>query len=284
MIIIDYNGIAIGNLITQRLNVDEDLIRHMILNTIRMYNKKFRKEYGQVVIACDASSWRRDYFPNYKFKRREAREDDKSTMDWNEVFRIINQVREEIRDNFPYKVLHVDKCEADDIIATLVSETQEFGKHEPVMIVSADKDFIQLHKYDNVRQYSPMTKKFIQDKNPRTYITEHIFKGDSSDGVPNVLSPDNTFVDSIRQSPVTKKKIETWMSGIENLQSVMDEETYRNYCRNKKLIDLEEIPDDIKQNIINTYEGTKTAHKMKVLNFLIKKRCKQLIESVEEFY
>ena len=284
MIIIDYNGIAIGNIITQKLDINEDLIRHMILNTIRMYNKKFRDKYGQVVIACDSSSWRRDYFPNYKFKRREGREEDKSSMDWNEVFRIINQVRDEIRDNFPYKVLHIEKCEADDIIATVVEQTQEFGQHEDVMIVSADKDFIQLHKYDNVRQYSPMTKKFIEDKNPRTYITEHIFKGDSSDGVPNVLSPDNTFVDGIRQSPVTQKKIDAWMSSIDNLKEVMDEATYRNYCRNKKLIDLSEIPEDIKQNIINIYDNTKAASKLKVLNYLIKKRCKMLIESVEEFY
>ena len=284
MIIIDYNGIAIGNIITQKLDIQEDLIRHMILNTIRMYNKKFRDKYGSVVIACDSSSWRRDYFPNYKFKRREGREEDKSSINWNEVFRIINQVRDEIRDNFPYKVLHIDKCEADDIIATVVEQTQEFGQYEDVMIVSADKDFIQLHKYDNVRQYSPMTKKFIEDKNPRTYIAEHIFKGDSSDGVPNVLSPDNTFVDGIRQSPVTQKKIDAWMQSIDSLEHIMDINVYRNYCRNKKLIDLSEIPNDIKENIINTYVNTKPASKLKVLNYLIKKRCKLLIESVEEFH
>ena len=282
MIILDYNGIAIGNIITQKLDVNEDLIRHMILNTIRMYNKKFRDKYGQMVIACDSSSWRKEYFPNYKFKRKEGREE--SSMDWNEIFRIINLVREEIIENVPWKVVKVDRAEADDIIGTLVEQTQEFGQYEDVMIVSADKDFIQLHKYDNVRQYSPMTKKFIEDKNPRTYITEHIFKGDSSDGVPNILSGDNTFVDGIRQSPVTKKKIENWMSGIDDLRTVMDEETYRNYCRNKKLIDLSEIPNDIKENIINTYENTKAASKLKVLNYLIKKRCKMLIESVEEFY
>ena len=284
MIIIDYNGIAIGNIITQKLDIQEDLIRHMILNTIRMYNKKFRYKYRSVVIACDSSSWRRDYFPNYKFKRREGREEDKSSINWNEVFRIINQVRDEIRDNFPYKVLHIDKCEADDIIATVVEQTQEFGQYEDVMIVSADKDFIQLHKHDNVRQYSPMTKKFIEDKNPRTYIAEHIFKGDSSDGVPNVLSPDNTFVDGIRQSPVTQKKIDAWMQSIDSLEHIMDINVYRNYCRNKKLIDLSEIPNDIKENIINTYVNTKPASKLKVLNYLIKKRCKLLIESVEEFY
>jgi 5'-3' exonuclease len=282
VIIIDYNGIAIGNIVTQKLNIDEDLIRHMILNTIRMYNKKFRDKYGQVVIACDSSSWRKDYFPQYKFKRKTGREE--SSMDWDEVFRIINGVRDDLAANFPYKVIKVDGAEADDIIGALALETQEFGKNEPVMIVSADKDFIQLHKFDNVRQYSPTTKKFVEDKNPRMYLMEHIFKGDAGDGVPNVLSPDNTFVDGIRQSPVTKKKIDQWVSNIENLESVMDGETHRNYLRNKMMISLEEMPAVLRQNIINSYESTKSAHKMKVLNYLIKKRCRQLIESVEEFY
>lgn len=282
MIILDFNGIAISGVITQKLEVNEDLIRHMILNSIRMYNKKFRDEYGQMVIACDNSTWRRDYFPNYKFKRRESRE--QSTMDWTEVFRIINSVREDLKEHFPYKVVSVAKAEADDIIGTLVLETQEFGKNESVMIVSADKDFVQLHKFNNVRQYSPMLKKFMVEKNPRTFLMEHIFKGDSGDGVPNILSPDNTFVDSIRQSPVTKKKMDAWLEGIDNLESVMDADTYRNYVRNKKLIDLTETPDVVKQEIINNYESQSLTHKSRVLNYLIKKRCKMLIECVGDFY
>lgn len=281
MIIIDYNGIAIGNIITQKLNIDEDLIRHMILNTIRMYNKKFRDKYGQVVIACDSSSWRKEYYPAYKFKRKSGREE--SSIDWDEIFRIINQVREDIASNFPYKVIQAQSAEADDIIGTLVAETQEFGKHEDVMIVSADKDFIQLQKYENVRQFSSMTKKFIEDKNPRTYLFEHICKGDSGDGVPNILSPDNTFVDGIRQSPMTKKKIASYIES-DNLEETMGKDIYRNYIRNKKLIDLGEIPEDIKQSIINIYDNTKPPHKMKVLNYLIKNRMKMLIESIEEFY
>ena len=282
MIILDFNGIAISGVITQKLEVNEDLIRHMILNSIRMYNKKFRDEYGQMVIACDNSTWRRDYFPNYKYKRRESRE--QSTMDWTEIFRIITSVREDLKEHFPYKVISVAKAEADDIIGTLVLETQEFGKNEPVMIVSADKDFVQLHKFNNVKQYSPMLKKFMVEKNPRTFLMEHIFKGDSGDGVPNILSPDNTFVDSIRQSPVTKKKIDAWLEGIDNLESVMDSDTYRNYVRNKKLIDLTETPEVVKQEIINNYESQSVTHKSRVLNYLIKKRCKMLIECVGDFY
>ena len=281
MIIIDYNAIAIANIITQKLDIQEDIIRHMILNSIRMYNKKFRKEYGQVVVTTDSSNWRRDVFPQYKFKRRDGREE--STMDWNEIFRIINLVFEEIGDNLPYKTIKVDGCEADDIIGTLVEKTQEFGQHEDVMIVSADKDFIQLQKYNNVRQFSPMTKKFIQDSNPRRYLFDQILKGDSSDGVPNCFSGDNTFVEGIRQSPMTKKKMDYFFENAENLEAVMDSETYRNYCRNKKMIDLSETPKELKDAVINRFDNQKIAHKSKVLNYLIKKRCKLLIESVEEF-
>ncbi len=282
MILIDYNAVAIGNLVVQRLNVDENLIRHMILNSIRMYRQKFQNEYGEVVIVADGqSNWRRDVFPQYKYKRRKSR--DESSIDWNEAFRIINMVRDEIRENFPYKVMHQPNCEADDVIAKLALETQEFGKHEPVMIISADHDFIQLHKYDNIKQYSPMLKKFVKDKNPRLYSMTHIFKGDGGDGVPNVLSDDNVFVDDRRQTPVTKKKLDTWLEA-EDLQKVMGDTIYRNYLRNKKMIDLTETPDAIKEQIINSFENQDPGkNKGKVFPYLVRKRCKRLVECVQEF-
>lgn len=289
MIILDYNAIAIANIVVQKVAIDEDMIRHMILNSIRMYNKKFRDPYGQMVIANDSSNWRKDIFPLYKHSRKSNREE--STLDWTEVFRIINKVFDELGENFPYKTVRVSGCEADDVIAALVEHTQEFGNNEDVMIVSADKDFIQLHRYNNVRQFSPMTKKFIQDKNPRRYLFDQILKGDSSDGVPNILSPDNTFVDGIRQSPMTQKKMDMFFENADKLQEVMEPEVYRNYCRNKKMIDLGETPAKLKEEIIDTYINTKPAHRigdarghrMKILNYLIKNRCRLLIECVEEF-
>ncbi len=282
MILIDYNAVAIGNLVVQRLNVDENLIRHMILNSIRMYRQKFQNEYGEIVIVADGqANWRRDVFPQYKYKRRKSR--DESKIDWNEAFRIINMVRDEIRDHFPYKVMHEPNCEADDVIARLALETQEFGKHEPVMIISADHDFIQLHKYDNIKQYSPMLKKFVKDKNPRLYSMTHIFKGDGGDGVPNVLSDDNVFVDDRRQTPVTKKKLDAWLEA-EDLQKVMGDTIYRNYLRNKKMIDLTETPDAIKEQIINSFENQDPKkNKGKVFPYLVRKRCKRLVECVQEF-
>ena len=282
MILVDYNAVAIGNLVVQRLDVEENLLRHMILNSIRMYRQKFQNEYGEIVIVADGqANWRRDVFPQYKYKRRKSR--DESKIDWNEAFRIINMVRDEIRDHFPYKVMHEPNCEADDVIARLALETQEFGKHEPVMIISADHDFIQLHKYDNIKQYSPMLKKFVKDKNPRLYSMTHIFKGDGGDGVPNVLSDDNVFVDERRQTPVTKKKLDVWLEA-EDLQKVMGDTIYRNYLRNKKMIDLTETPDFIKEQIINNFESQDPKkNKGKVFPYLVQKRCKRLVECVQEF-
>ena len=282
MILVDYNAVAIGNLVVQRLDVEENLLRHMILNSIRMYRQKFQNEYGEIVIVADGqANWRRDVFPQYKYKRRKSR--DESKIDWNEAFRIINMVRDEIRDHFPYKVMHEPNCEADDVIARLALETQEFGKHEPVMIISADHDFIQLHKYDNIKQYSPMLKKFVKDKNPRLYSMTHIFKGDGGDGVPNVLSDDNVFVDDRRQTPVTKKKLDAWLEA-EDLQKVMGDTIYRNYLRNKKMIDLTETPDAIKEQIINSFENQDPGkNKGKVFPYLVRKRCKRLVECVQEF-
>ncbi|MBL6910848.1 MAG: hypothetical protein ISR34_10545 [Pirellulales bacterium] len=278
MILIDYSQIALSNIIVQKLN-DENMIRHMILNSIRMYNKKYRNEYGQMVICADGiNTWRKNFYPAYKASRKKGR--DSSGLDWTEIFRVLNLVRDEIKENLPYKVLHLEGCEADDIIGALTYETQEFGKFEPVMIISSDKDFIQLQKFSNVKQYSPIQKKAVTEKHPRKYLFEHICRGDKGDGIPNILSADNCFVDEIRQTPLRQNLIDTWIDDAE----IMPDEIKRNFQRNTKLIDLNEIPEDIYNNIVNTYDGQKPAMKMKVLNYLIKKRCNNLIEVVEEFY
>ena len=282
MILIDYSQIAISNIIVQKLN-DENMIRHMILNSIRMYNKRYRDEYGQMVICADGmNTWRKDFYPYYKAHRKKGR--DESSQDWTEIFRILHLVRDEIKANLPYKVLHMEGVEADDIIGSLVMHTQEFGNDEPVMIVSSDKDFIQLQKYKNVKQFSPIQKKMVTDDNPRTYLWNHIMRGDSGDGIPNVLSDDDTFVSEKNQTPLRQAKIDMWLENADNLREVMDETTYRNFQRNKKLIDLTDIPENHQQLIINTFIEQPLAMKMKVLNYLIKKRCNQLIEVVEEFY
>lgn len=282
MIIVDYSQIALSNIIVQKID-DKDVIRHMILNSLRMYNKKYRAEYGQMVLACDGfNTWRKEFFPEYKGARKKNRA--KSDLDWNSIFISLNEIREEIKQNFPWKVIHLDGTEADDIIGVLTNQTQEFGQHEPVMIISSDKDFIQLHKFNNVKQFSPIQKKLVQDPHPITYKWNHIMRGDAGDGIPNVLSPDDTFMSESHQNQLRQTRVDEWINNLDNLRELMGDEIYRNFQRNQTLIDFDYIPKPIVENIINTFDEIKPAPRMKVLTYLINNRCNQLIECVEEFY
>jgi len=282
MILVDFSGICLATILINKQN-DEQMIRHMTLNSLRMYNKKFREQYGDMVLACDGmNNWRRGYYPQYKANRRKGR--DESTFDWNEAFRIMHTVKDEIRENFPYKVLHIDGCEADDVIGTLVERTQEFGNYEDVMIVSSDGDFKQLQRYDNVKQFSPMLKKLVVEDNPLLNLQLKILKGDSGDGVPNVLSDDDTLVEGRRQTPLSKKKTDAIIEDLSDGELLYAASWYRNYCRNETLIDLTKTPESLKQNIINNFmEQDPWSNKGKVFPYLVSKRMNRLIESVQEF-
>ena len=255
--------------------VDESMVRHMILNSIRMYRQQFNKDYGEVILTYDSKHyWRREYFPQYKAGRKKGRENEKEK--WDNIFGVLNKIKSEFKENLPYKYLEIYGCEADDIIATLCKNFQD----EKIMIVSGDKDFIQLHKYPNVKQYSPILKKYVNGHNPDTYIKEHILKGDTSDGVPNVLSQDNTFVDGIRQRPLGRKKIETWLDiHIDDLP----EEVKRNYQRNDKLINLDNIPEELGKEIMFEFKEAPCGDRSKLLNYFIQSRLKNLTNEIGEF-
>lgn len=282
MILVDFSGIAIATIVINKVN-EEGMLRHMILNTLRMYNAKFKPDYGEMVLCCDGpNNWRRSYYPQYKANRKKSREE--SDFDWEEAFRIMHKVKDEIRENFPYKVIHVDECEADDIIGTLVQNSQEFGNYEDIMIVSADGDFKQLQKYDNVKQFSPLLKKDVKDDAPRVNLIEKILRGDAGDGVPNVLSDDDVFVDGRRQTPLSKKKLEAFKEDLSDGELLYAASWYRNYCRNEKLIDLTQTPERLKEKIVEDFNSQDPwDNKGKVFPYLINNNMKMLIESVEEF-
>ena len=277
----------ISNLMVQisgrnAVELNEDLVRHMVLNSLRAHNKKFRKEYGEMVIACDSKNvWRREIFPNYKAGRKANRA--KSEHDWDSIFSILHNIKDEIKTFLPYKVIELETAEADDIIATLVRKQQRMvgPNHEKkVLILSGDKDFIQLHN-EYVKQYNPVLNKFVgKGENPSLYIKEHILKGDRSDGIPNVLSDDNVFVDGRRQRPLSKKKINSW---VEEVFMTFTEEEQKNYNRNRKLIDLSCIPHELEDKINNEFLNVKVATRDKILGYFINKKLKTLIEVIDEF-
>ena len=266
----------------QAVELSEDLVRHMVLNSLRAHNKKFRKEYGEMVIACDSKNvWRREIFPNYKAGRKANRE--KSDHDWDYIFTLLGNIKEEIKTFLPYKVIQVETAEADDIIATLIKKNKKVIAPEhkkKVLILSGDKDFIQLHD-KNIRQYNPVLSKFVgKSENPSLYIKEHILKGDRSDGIPNILSDDNVFVEGRRQKPLSKKKINSW---VEEVFMTFTEQEQKNYNRNRKLIDLSCIPQHIEDKILDEFLNVKVASRDKILGYFINKKLKTLIESIDEF-
>ena len=301
MILLDYSQIVIANVMMNKRAMSEDFVRHAVLNTIRMYYHKFTKEYGELVVCCDApDNWRKDAFKYYKAQRKTTR--DKSDFDWTELFRLLHKIREEISENFPYKVVYIDKAEADDIIATIVMKREQktkklwqennnesvtgieelFVEQEPVLILSSDKDFIQLQKYQNVNQYSPLTKKFLNTDNPDNFLREHILRGDTSDGVPNFLSSDDTFVvTDKRQTPLSKKKISVW-SELEP-DVFCQGEQLRNYRRNEMLIDFTKIPEWLQINIDDEYVNQPEVGRSRLFNYFIKYKLKNLMEHINEF-
>ena len=264
--------------------LSEDLVRHMVLNSLRAHNKKFRKEYGEMVIACDSGNvWRKQIFPNYKAGRKANRE--KSEHDWDAIFNMLAAIKNEIKTFMPYKVIEVESCEADDIIATLIKKVKNMiiPEHKKkILILSGDKDFIQLHG-PNVRQYNPVLNKFVgKGEDPVIYIREHILKGDRSDGIPNVLSDDDVFIEGRRQKPLSKKKLNNWVNDVFFYTNFTEEEE-KNYNRNRKLIDLSSIPHEIEDKINNEFNDVKAASRDKILGYFINKKLKTLIEVIDEF-
>lgn len=292
MILVDMNQCMISNLMMQvKIGdaLDENLVRHMVLNTLKSYKKKFHDEYGNLVLCYDSKHyWRKELFPYYKQNRKKDRE--KSSLDWNRIFEILNKIRDEIRDNFPYVVMEIYGAEADDIIATLskyvavqnIKRQKNGDVVEKVLILSGDKDFIQLSKYPCVKQYNPLQKKFISGIDPKIYIKEHVIKGDRSDGIPNFLSVDDTFVSGKRQKPISKKNILKWINN--EPETYCNSEQLANYHRNLKLIDLSYIPDKIQEEITEEFERLNSCTPKKLsLNYFIENKLVSLLNELEDF-
>jgi 5'-3' exonuclease len=283
MILVDLNQVLLSGLMAQiagkkGVKLEENLIRHMILNILRMHIRNFRKDYGDVVLCCDNRKyWRKEFFPFYKAGRKKTRE--KSDLDWHLIFDMLAKFKLELKENFPYKVIDVDGAEADDIIGTLVPR---HASHEKILILSSDGDFLQLQQYgDNIKQYNPAQKKFIKSENPLLELKEKIIRGDKGDGIPNIFSPSDCFVRELRQKPITQKVIEKYLT--EEISDWNDDMAANGYSRNQTLIDLRLIPGDIKEKIINTYEETKPAGRSKLLNYFIEHKLKNLMDVIEEF-
>jgi 5'-3' exonuclease len=282
MILVDNTQVLMSSIFAQHRDVaaiDEDLVRHMVLNTYRMYRKKFFREYGELVICEDGgASWRRDFFPLYKAKRRADRKE--NPEQWERFYDIINRIRAEVAEIFPYRNMLVQGCEADDIIAFLA---KRYAPSEKVLILSGDKDFGQLQIHPNVVQYSPLLKKFVEVDAPQKFLLEHIVRGDSSDGVPNILSDDDCFMaEDKRQKPVTQKRMDEILKEYADTGKVSDKYA-ANWNRNSTLINLLNIPHEYESKIESEWNKPFTPSRAKILNYMIEKGLRNLIEDIGDF-
>ena len=284
MIIVDLNQVVISNFMMSignhtNITIEEDLLRHMVLNSLRSYNAKFRDEYGEMIIACDASrSWRKDAFQYYKANRALDRK--KSEIDWNALFTVLNKIRDELKQYLPYRVIEVVGAEADDIIGTLCIE---FGdSSERILIISGDKDFRQLQTFLNVFQYDPVRKKMMTEQSPERYLREHIMRGDRGDGIPNFLSKDDVFVVKGRQKQLRELKIEEYLKA-EKLEDFCNDEMLRGYKRNEQLIDLTKTPQNIRTQIMESYHSQVTQTRAHIFSYLVANKLKLLITDIDQF-
>jgi hypothetical protein len=280
MILVDYSQTVISSFFAENVTETTDikLLRHIVLNTIRSYNRSYSNQYGQLVLCVDGpNSWRKKSFPYYKAGRKQKREDSK--IDWNYLFEVLNTVLEEIQTVNLYPTIKINHAEADDIISVLSEYSEQ--NNEKTLIISSDKDFVQL------QQYSPYHKQKIKKDDPKSFLIEHIIRGDSDDDIPNVLSDDDTFVvDGKRQSRITQKRLDSVIEYIYQDDKKMPIDLKRNYDRNKLLIDLTQIPQELKQQIRDVFENekTKTPQKKEFLDYLIRNRLGQLVGSIEDFF
>lgn len=279
MVLMDYSSIAMSSLMVRigDYENDFDMIRHMIFNMIRRYNVEYREKYGEMVLCMDAAdSWRRKQHSFYKAGRRKGRE--KSEHDWEAIFSMLNSVRDELINKSPFTVVRVDGAEADDVIGAICELN---SNPEPILIISPDKDFVQLQRYPNVSQYSNLQKKFVHpDVDALTDLNEKIMRGDSGDGVPNVLSDDDTFIDeSKRQTPLSKKKLAMLNEDPEALGTTVA----RNIIRNRDLIDLTRTPVEMKEEAMRQLAAGPKGSINSLMSVMTKHRMKLLLESLPDF-
>ena len=276
MILVDANQIAISHLMVRSKiedGINIESVRKSIVRVIGRIAKKYGKDYGQVVLCYDDKNyWRRDVFPFYKKNRKQERE--ASKYDWDQVFSVLNTIRDELKGNFPYKVLQVQGAEADDIVASLCMENAKTDAPEKVLILSADKDFIQLHKYDFVCQYDPIRNRWIENEDPVMYLQEHIIRGDRSDGIPNILTCDDAIVTGKPQKKMSKDKI----ASLANMspEDFTNFIRLRNWKRNAELIDFGRIPEAVVERILSASSKAKVQASVN-LNYFIDNKLQDII-------
>jgi hypothetical protein len=292
--LLDFNPLVIAKTATATkelgvTKVDLLAIKNYFFRDILHIRQKFR-DAGEFIICRDAkSNWRKDFFPYYKINRKDARAE--MPFDWELCKEAIEVIGQDLVDWFPYKVVQTEKAEADDVIAVLTKHIRGWKpgmgicvKDEEVTIGSRDGDFLSLQIIPGVQQYSLIDKKYLRETDPEGFLRRKILKGDTGDGVPNVLSEDDSIAMKIRQKPITEARITTWESHWKETGQLHPDLDFAKYDRNKRLVDLVDgIPQEISDQILQDYKACTPTNRLKTASYFIHNRMQELHRDLQHF-
>lgn len=278
MILIDFNQMCVASYAGTFAQFDDgtidmELFRHTVINSLRVVNSKFRKDWGMLVIVADSGkSWRKDFFPYYKAKRNQDKTESK--INWQQLHVGIRTVLKELHENFPYPVIVVANAEGDDLIGAITRWNSD--QLQPTLIISSDKDFLQLQINNHlVQQFDNIHQRWITHDDPARYMFEHVLKGDRGDGIPNAYCPDDYFINKYRRHPIRSEKLDQlWESG--------DIGSIPYFRRNIRLVDLRNTPQGISEEAVQMLLDHKPI-KGKVMQYLAKNRLSKLMDSLGDF-
>lgn len=300
MILTDFSAVAISALvhsaIKEKQTLDENVVKHITFSTFRNIHKKLGNKFGEHLLLCDDRSWRKDEFEYYK-ANRSNKDDDDGPIDWQLIFRQMEEIKEAFDKHFPFHVIQQKGAEADDLIAIFAKQAKE-----NVCIVSRDHDFFQLQRYPHVVQYSSIDKRFLKTEDPIDFRIRHIIGGDSGDGVPNILSDDDTFVNPYkRQARMTEKRLAECLEWAKNnfidapekyiiaKKTKKAPEKYcnikKNWARNKNMVDLINLKPWLQESVDKYYtQDKKKVTKNDTANYLASKKMIGLMGKISDFY
>ena len=290
MILLDFSGIQLSCLYSLLKNMDgvwdAKEYKNFVLRTILSHKIKFGGEYGKYVFCHDANQntyWRKDIFKNYKSERAKAKKKQQllyDNVDWDDVHEVMREVKTDFDTVFPYKIMNVNRMEADDIIATL---TKNFHHREKIVIISRDHDFKQLLQYPNVKLYDPFKKAFVAVADPKKYILEHTIRGDTGDCIPNILSDENTFVTAgKRQNSIRKVNLDKWLE-MDYKEFCENKTMLKRYIKNKSLVDLSELPAEYEKNILEEFEKPANGDNKLIYRYLVTNQLAKLAREINLF-
>lgn len=225
-----------------KYNTEEfkSMIYHMILNSLRFAKKSYKAD--EVIILLDGfGSWRKDVYPEYKGNRDKSESD----INWVEVYEALNELTEVMQNDFPFKVIGKRKTEADDSIAILAKELHTTHN---IMILSEDKDFFQLLKYSNVKQYRPIKKEYVKltVEEAERYALLHRCLGDAVDNIPNIKSRtafSPIFLSYLKENEIYTESVPEFLALSISDKLIDDFKVYKKITAGKKKGQFSEIKD-----------------------------------------